>query len=239
MKRHKITQLAKQIKEEAIPGHDPVDTVVMRQAIVQTGGFDITTGLLTVQYPEASTPIALPFEGWPPGDGEVCWVRQIGSTAIVTGSTTRSGWLGPWRAAWGVVDETVYTLSQDLNSVLSFSDFTGVNLSYDGPGNRYYIARVSIPQAQAVTFTGNAQIQLQTGLSGAGTLLHAEQKGFESSEIFPWKLATERINFGAGTIQIHLRGSVPVAGAIRTNGNVSGAAVVVQLEDVGPATLGP
>jgi hypothetical protein len=162
-----------------------------------------------------------------PKEGQACWLNDVDQFLIYNGVN----WRKPWSEAWGIVAETVLSSSQDINT-LALSDITGFNVTFTNPGNRYYIVRAVLPQARSVSLTGDAQLQIQDGSSGAGTVRSASFHTFAASEYEPWNMITQRLSPGAGSVSYHVRAAV-ASGALRTSGNVSPC--ILQVEDVGPS----
>src|SRR5262252_9491641 len=92
----RIRTLARAIDKRPLPGHQTGSAVTMRQGVVQTNGWNQAAATVTVLLGGATTPVALPFMGYPPGDGEVAWIYCVDDMYIVIGSTIQPGWGGPW-----------------------------------------------------------------------------------------------------------------------------------------------
>jgi len=163
-----VRRLAKAVSGNApFPGTpaDPVPQV--RQGIVQQA-YNATNATINVLLSGATTPVDLPVEGYPPGVGEVVWIRQIGDTQIVFGSTLRAGWRGPWGAPWGEIvsgaKTTTSTVGTSIGDVMTGTQIATFTL----PSNR--ILRIDFHCGAVVQNTAGGNIKTFLA-DGSGTQL--------------------------------------------------------------------
>lgn len=233
--RPKIRKLAKRINKDGTPGASTLDTAIVRQGVVQANGLDVATGLLTVLIGGSVTPVALPVIGWAPGDGEVCYIRSIGSESVVDGSVLQPNWDGPWRAPWGRKASAEVT-SPDQN-ITTITDVAGLTCTWIAVANRRYLIATKMHFSNgSANIATNCTITTGTGattLDSGRVVSTVAASGV--GDMCNWEY--EETGIAAGSVTRKVRAaSASGTSTLRVSATQRAQLVVM---DIGPATLGP
>jgi hypothetical protein len=137
---------------------------------------------------------------------------------------------GAWNQAWGVVASGSAT--SDQTGINALADVTGMTGSWTGITGRLYRATLSFRPVQ-VTAAGLQIYDIQTGASGAGSLIYETSSGTGTGVAVGSVGMGTHVAFqtGSGALSLHVRVSTSGGTITVNNATCKGWFVV---EDVGP-----
>lgn len=144
------------------------------------------------------------------------------------GQLTTYGTTKPWNMPWGVVAQQSSTSNQASITSSADINFTQ-NTAWTAVTNRLYRITVDVLMSQ-ITSTGTQTLDIETGGTGAGTILalltqaSVAASGFGDGNVIAY-------HTGSGSVSVHARAATSAGSLTIGNATVKGWIVV---EDVGP-----
>lgn len=166
-----------------------------------------------------------------PSAGQACYLDTGASTEGLYFYNGTSWRQTAWNAPWGAIIAPALRTTAQTAIGTSFTDLTGVTLSPTAVGNRYWKISAHVRFLQN-TGAGLPEIQIQTGASGAGTVVGSagETAGAASFvTLDPFTIVTP----SAGSAPYHVRAKTS-ANTTDTESSATEPAVFL-IEDIGPS----